>query len=119
MSLVLTQRQVDEAALLYVEHEWPLSDLSEHFGVSKNAIAHALQQDGVTLRTRADPPKPLRMKQCAHCLHFLPVGLFSARDARHEKIASWCDNCTNQPRPPRWNTNPAPLAQVINQWRTT
>lgn len=116
-NFVLSPEQMQEAALLYTEHEWPTSDIAEHFGVCKGSVANALLKVGVALRPKHQTPPVLRVKQCAACLHFLPVGMFSGSDAKRTKLASWCMSCTNNPRTKPWQTDPAPLTQALNHWR--
>lgn len=112
----LSPAQMDEAALLYDEHGWSAADIGEHFGVSENAARTALRVRGIEMRPKGNATPPLRVKQCARCLHFLPLSLFSGRDASRETLASWCMSCTAQPADPQPIFNPQPLAQVCQQW---
>lgn len=115
--LALNSAQMDEAATLYALHAWPTSDIAEHFGVSERAVRTALHRRGVQMRPRHAPQPTLRVKQCACCLHFLPLALFSGRDATRARLASWCNDCTNQPRRTEWHMNVPPLAKAIAHWR--
>lgn len=114
--LALKPEQMDEAAMLYSEHGWSAADIGEHFGVSENAARTALRVREVDMRPKGNAAPTLRVKQCARCLHFLPLALFSGRDATRGKLASWCMSCTAQPADPQMNFNPKPLAQVCQQW---
>ena len=116
--LALTHAQLEEAALLYVHHGWPCSEIGEHFGgIDKGVVRDALRRIGITPESREEPP-PLRMKQCPHCLHFRPIGLFAWNNAARTKRQAWCNDCTNHPADPKWTTNPAPLAEAMGNWRT-
>lgn len=115
--LALTERQTEEAALLYTEHEWPTSDIAEHFGISKTAVKNALVRAGVALRPTHQAAVTLRMRQCPACLRFLPSALFSGRNSTRARLASWCIECTANPREKPWTANPAPLAQAIQGWK--
>lgn len=112
----LSPEQMDEAALLYSEHGWSAADIADHFDVSENAARTALRLRGVEMRPKGTATQPLRVKQCPRCLHFLPLGMFSGRDASRETLASWCMDCTAHPADPRPIFNPQPLAQVCQQW---
>lgn len=112
----LKPEQMDEAALLYSEHGWSAADIGEHFGVSANAVRTALRVREVEMRPKGNTTPALRVKQCARCLHFLPLSLFSGRDASRETVASWCMSCTAQPAEPRLNFNPQPLATAVQHW---
>lgn len=113
----LTPAQTEEAAQLYAFHDWPASDIAEHFGVSKTAVQNALVRAGSRLRA-AEPEKAIRVKQCAKCLHFLPVGAFYLGGPPHRRrLESWCNDCKNHPLPKPWDANPAPLAQALTNWR--
>lgn len=116
MPHALTPQQMDEAAMLYEEHGWSAADIAEHFDVSENAARTALRVRGVEFRPKGNASQALRVKRCERCLHFLPLALFSGRDASRTKLASWCMSCTAQPADPRPHFNPQPLAQVCQQW---
>lgn len=113
-SACLTEAQKAEAKVLHVEHRWPTADIGDHFGVSYRTINRALLGMGVT-PTHSQPV--LRMKQCSCCLRFLPMGLFGFKDTTRTGRHSWCNSCTNHPKPAPWQTNPAPLTQALSTWR--
>lgn len=112
--------QIEEATLLYTEHEWTLADIAEHFDIGVTTVKRRLVEAGVALRpAHTLDDSALKVKQCSHCLHFLPVGLFSFRDAAKRRRASWCLDCTQASvgNEPPMQVNPQPLAAVINTWR--
>lgn len=113
--------QIAEAVLLYTEHEWTLADIAEHFEVGNTTVKRRLVEAGVTLRpAHTLDDTALKIKQCSHCLHFLPVGLFSFRDPSKRRRASWCMDCTlacANNTDTQWNPDPQPLAAAINTWR--
>lgn len=117
MPPALSAAQADEAVLLYTEHEWPTPDIAEHFGVSANAARHALNERGVGMRPKGNQAPPLKVKQCTHCLHFLPMGMFAFLNAEKRNRASWCTPCTAHPTPAPWRTDPQPLTQAVGTWR--
>lgn len=112
----LSPAQMDEAALLYDEHGWSAADIAEHFDVSENAVRTALRVRGIEMRPKGTATQPLRVKQCPRCLHFLPLWMFSGRDASRALLSSWCVDCTNAGPTPKLIINPQPLATAVQQW---
>lgn len=115
MSVLLTPAQITEAIALYRDYEWSLADIAEHFGVSDTAIKTTLRKADVARRVRGGSEKPLRVKQCSHCLHFLPSGVFNVRN--DGRAYSWCKTCTNIPQEKPMKPNPAALVQALTTWR--
>lgn len=114
----LTAEQWDEAVLLYTEHEWDTVELSEHFGITRQAMARGLVRRGVAMRASTQAAPQLRIKQCTRCLHFLPVGLFSwSGTANKRRLQSQCIDCTNQRESDRWTVDVQPLAAALGNWR--
>jgi DNA-directed RNA polymerase specialized sigma24 family protein len=46
----LDAQQIAEAARLYIEEGWSLSQLSERFGVDKKTVSRRLREAGVEIR---------------------------------------------------------------------